>query len=57
MDYKVKQMTTFGDIVAATEKSFEDTEKKDTDYTYDGFFKKLFANKVFIAPILKNVVP
>ena len=31
--------------------------KEDIDYTYDKPFKKLFSNKVFLAPVLKNIVP
>lgn len=30
---------------------------KESDLTYDQKFKQLFAKKVFIAPILKNIIP
>ncbi len=55
MEHKVKQVTVFGSSTSAAEKKPE--EKEDIDYTYDRPFKKLFSDKVFLAPVLKNIVP
>lgn len=55
MESKVKQITAFGGSASAME--MESKEKEDIDYTYDRPFKKLFSNKVFLAPVLKNIVP
>ena len=55
MERKVKQLTAFGDSTSAAGRKPE--EKEDIDYTYDKPFKKLFSDKVFLAPVLKNIVP
>ena len=55
MERKVKQVTGFGGSTSVAEKKPE--EKEDIDYTYDRTFKKLFSDKVFLAPVLKNIVP
>ncbi|MCI9077611.1 MAG: hypothetical protein HFH68_01635 [Lachnospiraceae bacterium] len=55
MEYGVKKLTVFGDGISDT--GIKSEEKEDIDYTYDKPFKELFSNKVFLAPVLKNIVP
>ena len=55
MEHKIKQVTAFGGSTSAAGNKPE--EKEDIDYTYDRPFKKLFSDKVFLAPVLKNIVP
>jgi len=53
-------MDTMADKITGLDDSdiiINEKELEDIDYTYDMVFKKLFANVVFLAPVLKNIVP
>lgn len=59
MEDKIKQMNVFSNISSPIENDEIQIPDalSDSDFTYDQKFKQLFANKVFLTPILKNIIP
>lgn len=60
METETKSMDIFGNV-SSSNKNDEPIRIpnaiSESDLTYDQKFKQLFADKVFLAPILKNIVP
>ena len=60
METETKSMDIFGNV-SSSNKNDEPTQIpnaiSESDFTYDQKVKQLFVDKVFLAPILKNIVP